>query len=314
MLAVTAIIMCLLFIWADMGQPIRAWHVLPYIGKMNFPSSILAWDIIVLNGYLALNAILVLYALYKLSVGREYKLVLIMPVIILSIPWALSIHTVTAFIYNGLTARPFWNASILAPRFIASAFCAGPAIMIILFQLIRRFSKVEIDNPAIHKISELMAYALFINLFFLGSEIFKEFYSDSIHKASLDYLLFGLHEQKGLLTPLMRLAFLFNTIAFFILLVPKLRKNVLTLNLSCLLIVTGIYLEKGIGLIVPGFVPDTLGEIYPYWPTKQESIITLGIWAIGGLIYTIMVKFAIPIYTGELRVADKLSAPTEITS
>lgn len=304
MIAITAIIMCLLFITVDMGQPLRAWHALPFIGEINFPSSVLAWDIIVLNGYLALNAALVLYALYTLSTGREYRLVLIMPIIILSIPWAVSIHTVTAFIYSGLPSRPFWNASILAPRFLASAFSAGPALIIIVLQLIRKFSKVEIENRAIHKIAELMAYALFINLFFLGSEVFKEFYSNTVHKAPLEYLYFGLHGHKGPLTPLIWLALIFNITAMIILLFPKLRENVVTLNLSCLLIFTGVYIEKGLGLIIPGFIPGALGEIYEYWPTRLEGTVTLGIWAIGALTYTLMVKFAIPIYTGELRVAD----------
>ena len=160
MLAITAIIMCLLFVVSDMGRPERGWHILPVLGTMNFPSSLLAWDVIVLNGYLAINCIAVFYVLYKLSQGKEYKMSFLWPIIILSIPWAISIHTVTAFLYNGLSARPFWNASILAPRFIASALCSGPALMIILFQIVRKVSDMEISNTAIFKIAELIAYAL----------------------------------------------------------------------------------------------------------------------------------------------------------
>ncbi|MDP2277510.1 MAG: NrfD/PsrC family molybdoenzyme membrane anchor subunit, partial [Nitrospirota bacterium] len=186
MIAITAVTMCILFIMVDLGQPLRILNILPKpIGMMNFPASLLAWDVIVLNGYLLINVLLVLYTLYRLSVGKEYKLSLVLPLILLSIPWAISIHTVTAFLYNGLSARPFWNASILAPRFLASAFCSGPALMLIVLQLMRKFSKVEIDNKAIFKISELIAYTMGINLFLLGAEIFKEFYSGGIHKAPL---------------------------------------------------------------------------------------------------------------------------------
>jgi len=138
LLAISAITMCILFIMVDMGRPERVWHILPIVGMMHFPQSLLAWDVVVLNGYLAINAIIAFYVLYRLSIGKEYSMSVIGPLIILSIPWAVSIHTVTAFLYNGLVARPFWNASILAPRFLASAFCSGPALMIILFQIIRR--------------------------------------------------------------------------------------------------------------------------------------------------------------------------------
>jgi molybdopterin-containing oxidoreductase family membrane subunit len=304
LLAVTAITMCILFILVDMGQPMRVWHILPFIGAMHFPASLLAWDVVVLNGYLAINAIIAFYVLYRLSIGKEYSMSVIGPLIILSIPWAVSIHTVTAFLYNGLSARPFWNASILAPRFLASAFCSGPAIMLVLFQIIRKRSEVEIDNRAIFKIAELIAYAMGINLFLLGAEVFKEFYSGSIHSYPITYLYFGLHGKTSLV-PWMWAATLFNITAFFLFLFPKTRENFTTLNLGCLFVIMGVYIEKGMGLVVPGFVPDTLGEIYEYSPTTSEIIVTMGIWAAGALLYTLLLKFAVPIYTGKLRFETK---------
>jgi molybdopterin-containing oxidoreductase family membrane subunit len=300
LLAITAIIMCLLFIVVDMGQPARAWHILPIIGSMNFPSSLLAWDVLVLNGYLAINTFIAFYVLYRLSLGKEYKMSVVGPLIILSIPWAVSIHTVTAFLYNGLSARPFWNASILAPRFLASAFCSGPAIMIVLFQIIRKRSEVEIEDSAIFKIAELIAYAMGLNLFLLGAEIFKEFYSGSIHSYPIKYLYLGLHE-KAALVPWIWMATILNITAFFLFLLPKTRENFTTLNMGCIFIIIGVYIEKGMGLIVPGFVPDTLGEIYEYTPTTPEVLITIGVWATGALLYTLLLKFAIPVYTGKLR-------------
>ncbi|HTP06600.1 MAG TPA: NrfD/PsrC family molybdoenzyme membrane anchor subunit [Nitrospirota bacterium] len=304
LLAITAITMCILFILVDMGQPTRVWHILPFIGAMHFPASLLAWDVVVLNGYLAINAIIAFYVLYRLSIGKEYSMSVIGPLIILSIPWAVSIHTVTAFLYNGLSSRPFWNASILAPRFLASAFCSGPAIMLILFQIIRKLSEVEIDNRAIFKIAELIAYAMGINLFLLGAEAFKEFYSGAVDSYSIQYLYFGLHG-KASLVPWMWSATLFNITAFFLFLFPKSRENFTTLNLGCLLIIMGVYIEKGMGLVVPGFVPDTLGEIYEYSPSTAEILVTMGIWAAGALLYTLLLKFAVPIYTGKLRFETK---------
>lgn len=304
LLAITAITMCLLFVMIDMGQPLRGWHILPIIGAMNFPASLLAWDVIVLNGYLAINIFISFYVLYRLSIGKEYKMSVVGPLIILSIPWAVSIHTVTAFLYNGLSARPFWNASILAPRFLASAFCSGPAIMIILFQIIRKYSEVEIEDRAIFKISELIAYAMGLNLFLLGAEVFKEFYSGSIHSYPIKYLYFGLHE-KSALVPWIWTATILNITAFFLFLLPKTRENFTTLNMACVFVITGVYIEKGLGLVIPGFVPDTLGEIYEYGPTTPEVLITIGVWATGALIYTLLLKFAMPVYTGKLRFETK---------
>ncbi len=306
LLAITAITMCILFILVDMGQPMRVWHILPFIGAMHFPASLLAWDVVVLNGYLAINGIIAFYVLYRLSIGKEYSMSVIGPLIILSIPWAVSIHTVTAFLYNGLSSRPFWNASILAPRFLASAFCSGPAIMLVLFQIIRNRSDVEIDNRAIFKIAELIAYAMGINLFLLGAEAFKEFYSGGVDSYSIQYLYFGLHG-KASLVPWMWSATIMNITAFFLFLFPKTRENFTTLNIGCMLIIMGVYIEKGMGLVVPGFVPDTLGEIYEYSPTSSEILVTMGIWACGALLYTLLLKFAIPIYTGKLRFETKQS-------
>jgi molybdopterin-containing oxidoreductase family membrane subunit len=302
MVAITAVIMCILFVTVDLGQPIRVWHIMPLIGAMNFPGSLLVWDVIVLAGYLVINVVLVGYALYRISTGKEYKLALIWPLILISIPWAISIHTVTAFLYNGLSARPFWNASILAPRFLASAFCSGPAIMLIVFQIVRRFTKIEIEDRAIFKIAELVAYAMGINLFLLGAEVFKEFYSGSIHMAPLKYLYFGLHG-KAQLVPWIWAAFLFDAAAFVLFLIPKTRENFTYLNIGAALIIVGVYIEKGLGLVVPGFVPSTLGEIYQYWPSLSEVVITLGIWAAGALLYTLMAKLAIGVYTGALKFA-----------
>ena len=198
LLAASAIIMALLFVIADMGRPDRFWHLIPLIGILSFPDSLLAWDVVVLNGYLVLNTFVPIYILVKTYFGKEPNRRFVIPLVLLSIPWAVGIHTVTAFLYNGLAARPFWNASILAPRFLASAFCSGPAMAIIIFQILRKTAGMKIKNEALFKISELMAYAMFINLFLLGAELFKEYYSGTIHLAPMEYLYQGLHGHQRL--------------------------------------------------------------------------------------------------------------------
>ncbi|WP_305043123.1 sulfate reduction electron transfer complex DsrMKJOP subunit DsrP [Geoalkalibacter sp.] len=300
LLAVTAVIMAILFVFVDIGRPDRIWHMLPGLGILNFPSSILAWDLMVLNGYLLLNLGITTYIGTCTYLGREPDKRIVIPLILLSIPWAVGIHTVTAYLYNGLPARSFWNASILAPRFLASAFCAGPALMIVIFQILRRVMDFQVRDRAIFKLAEIIAYAMAVNLFLMGAEIFKEYYSHTFHLASLEYLLQGL-DGKTRLVPWTWAAILFNLIGFFLFLLPKTRRNFITLNIGCVLIFVGIWIEKGMGLIVPGFIPDSLGEIYEYMPSYREVLIGLGIWATGGLIYTLAVRTVIALDTGRLR-------------
>jgi len=263
--AASSVIMAILFVMVDLGRLDRFWHMLPFIGKMNFPQSLLAWDVLALNGYFFLNILIPVYLLVRYYYRKEPNWKFILPFILVSIPWAVAIHTVTAFLYNGLPARPFWNASILAPRFLASAFCSGPAIIIIIFQIIRKVSAVKLEDEAIFKIAELIAYAMFLNLFLLGSELYKEYYSHSVHMAAFEYLFEGLHGH-NLLVPWIWAAMAMNVVAFFIFLVPSTRKRLATLNLGCLFIIVGVWIEKGPGFVIPGFVPDPLGEIHEYLP------------------------------------------------
>jgi molybdopterin-containing oxidoreductase family membrane subunit len=303
LLAVSAIVMCLLFVTADIGRPDRFWHLIPFVGSLNFPRSLLAWDVLVLNIYLILNLVIAVYYLYNLYYKREPNKKFTTPLLLFSIPAAISIHTVTAFLYNGLGARPFWNASILAPRFLASAFCSGPAFMILVFLLIRKYTRFQIKDEAVQKVAELIAYAMFINLFLLGAEIFKEYYTGSVHLAPLQYLLQGLHGHSALV-PWIWTAMIFNFTAFLIFLIPETRRNNTTLVIGCVLVFVGVYVEKGMGLVIPGFVPDVLHEIYEYVPSGAEMLLALGIWATGLFVFTMLLRVAIPILNGDFHVAD----------
>jgi len=308
LLAISALIMCLLFILVDMGHPERFLHIMPILGTPNWPRSMLTWDALVLNSYLAVNAVLVVYLLYKTYRGEHYDKRIFVPLVLLSIPVSISTHTVTAFLYNGMAARPYWNASILAPRFIASAFCSGPAVMIILFQVMRRTNKLPIKDEAIFKIAELMSYAMFLNLFMLGAELFKEYYSATEHLLYTQYMWTGIGEHRTLV-PYAWLSLACSVAAFVLFLVPKTRTNYVTLNIGCLLIWAGVYIEKGMGLIIPGFTPDTMGEIYEYSPSLTEWSVAAGIFGIGFLVFTILVKIAVPILVGEFRAEPSSAHP-----
>ena len=255
-----------------------------------------------LNGYLVLNLIIVTSLLVNLYRGREPNKKIFYPLVLLSIPAAIGIHTVTAFLYNGFPARPFWNAAILAPRFLASAFCSGPALLLILMQILRRFTRFEIQDSAIWKVAELMAYAMFLNLFLLGAEVFKEFYSATEHVIHMQYMFTGV-DGHTTIVPWMWLSVFASVTAFLLFLIPRTRRHPVTLNIGCVLIFIGVYLEKGMGLVIPGMTPDTLGEIYEYFPTRNELLVSLGIFAVGSLAFTLLVKVATPIMLGHTAVS-----------
>ena len=312
LLAISAITMCGLFVLVDVGRPDRVWHLMPVIG-LNFPSSILAWDVVVLNLYGVLNFVIVTHILYRAFHGRHYAKALVVPLVLFSIPAAIGIHTVTAFLFNGLAARPYWNASILAPQFLASAFCSGPAILLIVLQLLRRFTRFEIQDVAIWKIAELMAYAMFFTLFLHGVEAFKEYYSATQHLMYTRYWFEGLEGHRTLV-PFAWIAVSLNITAFILFIVPVTRRNWVTLNIGCLAIYSGCYIDKGMGLIIPGFTPDTLGEIYEYYPTLSEVRVAAGIFAIGFLVFTLLIKVAIPILLGEFQDVEAKGAHAHAVS
>ena len=297
--AVAVMIMCMLFVTVDLGRPGRFWHMIPVIGRFNFPVSMLSWDVVVLLGYLAINAHVCGYLLYMKYLGREPNKLLYIPFIFLSIFWAISIHTITAFLYVGLAGRPFWNSAILAPRFIASAFTAGPALMIVAFQIIRSTTGCHIGDRVFHLLRQIVTISLLVSLFLLGCELFKEFYSQSLHSASARYLFFGLHGHNALV-PWIWSAIAMELTAITILLSRLSRKpgSFGWMNLACILATVGIWIEKGPGLIIPGFLPTPLGEIVEYVPTHNETMVCVGIWAIGILIFSWMLHLAIPITSG----------------
>ena len=455
LLAVAAIIMCLMFVTVDLGRPDRFWHLIPGIGQFNFPASMLSWDVLVLNGYLLLNVHICGYLLYCRYQKKRPAKWFYVPFVFIAIVWAISIHTVTAFLYVGLGGRPFWNSAIVGPRFLASAFTAGPALLILAIQIVRRmtatgpaanihphapgrslsggialrrataadlealgrllpefaalspetrreiqpdlmlleaepgaallrqggterdaffvlegrvtvqreesgrhritrsvgpgeqFGEVSalsgtprmatalaeqdarvlripypallklMKNPALSKIiharmserlmitdralmtlRSIVQVSMIINVFLLANEVFKEFYSGNLHVISSKYLFMGLHGHHALV-PWIWTAITLNLIALILLLLPASR-SLKWLNLTCVLCIIGIWIEKGMGLVIPGFIPTPLGAVVEYSPTLNETLVCLGIWAFGLLCYTLLLRMAVPILQGRL--------------
>ncbi len=284
-LAIASVIMCMLFIFVDLGQSARVLNVMLHPS----PRSMLFWDMIVLTGYLLINIVIAGVTLSaEISGAKPPRW--IKPIILFSIPLAVSIHTVTAFLYSGLAARPFWMTAILAPRFLASAFASGPALLILLCLVLKRVAKYDVGDKAIGKLATIACYAMCINIFFVAVESFTVIYSDiPEHVHHFKYLFFGIGEGSAL-APWMQASTVIGFTSLLLLLNPRLRSNHVVLTISCLGVITALWIEKGLGMVIAGFVPNVNGEVIEYWPTLPELLITLGIYAVGALVLTLGYK------------------------
>ncbi|MBF0194702.1 MAG: polysulfide reductase NrfD [Magnetococcales bacterium] len=299
-LAVAAVTVAILFVTVDLGQPLRFWHAMPFFGKLNFPTSILAWDMLVLSLYLLVNLILLWFILYNKFCNDSPVVKRYFPLVVVAIILGISIHTVTAFMLSGNPSRPFWHTAVLAPRFIASAFAAGAALMIILFQILHLTSKFRLSKGLIREIAIIMAFSQFFSLFLLGAELYNAFYHNTAHEISAHLLYTGKIAHDNL-TISIYMAITAGLIACIMLFVRRVRENVALLNIASILIFFAIWLEKGLGLIIPGFVPSPLGEIAQYTPSAIEIKVTLGIWAVGAIIFTLLARITIAIEFDGLR-------------
>jgi Ni/Fe-hydrogenase subunit HybB-like protein len=300
LLAIAAIVVCLGFIVADMGRPERMWHVIPGIGRFHWPVSMLTWDVLVLNGYLLLNLHIAGYLLYMRYLDRAPRRRWYVPFVLVSVVWAISIHTVTAFLYQGLGGRPFWNSALLAPRFLATAFISGPAFVIVLLEVVRWRGRLTFSDAAAQLLARVMRITVLINLFMLGSELFTALYTGGAHASAVTYLFFGSHG-KHALVPYIWTAVGLNVSSAIILGMPRSRTDKRWLLAACGCAFFGVYLEKGMGLIVPGFIPSTLHEIVEYTPTITEWKVSAGIWALGLLVLTVALNVGLAVWSGRVR-------------
>jgi len=292
--AIGALVMCLMFVFVDLGGPLQAWHMIPVIGLFNWPTSLLTWDVLVLNGYLVLNLMVPAYILYCHYHNREPNAKIYLPFVFLSIFWAFGIHLVTAFLYQGLPARPFWNNPLMGPRFLASAFAAGPALIIVVLIIIQSTTSFKIEDRIFNKIRRISVVSAIINLIMLFSEVFKEFYLPTHHSLPAMYLYFGLDGHNALV-PWIWSAIAMNVVGTLTMAFNPGKNNPKFLVPACIFLFLGIWIEKGIGLIVPGLVPSPMGEVVDYAPSWVEICVTLGILALGIFVVTMLLKPALKI-------------------
>lgn len=286
--AIPAVIVCMLFIFVDMGQPLRVLNVMlyPTLNSMMF------WDMMSLGGYLGLNLLI-----GWTTLGAERKGIAppkwIKPFIIISIPWAVSIHTVTAFLYSGLAARPFWMTAVLAPRFLASAFSAGPALLILFCLILRKVTRFDAGKEAIGKLATIVTYAMCVNVFLVLMEVFTAVYSGiPEHIDHFKFMFCGIDGNTSMVGWMWASSIL-GIISLFLLLIPKLRSNTKVLAVACVLVFSSLWIDKGMALIVAGFTPSVFGTVTKYIPTATELGIVAGVYALGLFILTLLYKIAL---------------------
>ena len=290
-LAIPAVLLCPIFVLVDLGQPSRVFNLFlhPTLNSMLF------WDTLALLGYLVLNVIIGWKSLQAQNCNIPPP-TWIRLLVYLSIPWAFSIHTVTAFLYSGLAARPFWLTAVLAPRFLASAFASGPALLIILCLIVRRCSSFDPGEVAIRALARIVTYAMLLNVFLFGAEIFTALYSGvEDHIVHLEYLFVGIDGKQGAVVPFMRLSVLMALVSLMILLVPKTRYQHQSLFFACVLVFVSIWIDKGAGMLTGGFIPSPMGTVPTYFPSQVELLMGIGLYAFGALVLTLLYKVAVSV-------------------
>jgi CRP-like cAMP-binding protein len=165
----------------------------------------------------------------------------------------------------------------------------------------RMTERLMITDRSLMTLRSIVQVSMIINVFLLLNEIFKEFYTGNLHVAASQYLFLGLHGHNALV-PWIWTAIGCNLVAMVLLVLP-ISRGLRWLDVACVLAIVGIWIEKGMGLVIPGFIPTPLGEIVEYTPTLNESLICFGIWALGLMAFTVMLRMAVPILQGRLTAA-----------
>jgi Ni/Fe-hydrogenase subunit HybB-like protein len=290
-LAVASVVMCGLFVMVDLGNLPRMINIMIYPN----PTSILFWDMIVLNVYMLLNIIIGWNVLSAERKGIPYQK-WVKVLIYISIPWAFSIHTVTAFLYAGIPGRHYWLTAIMAARFLSSAFASGPALLILLCLIVRKVSKFDPGKEQIRTLGGIVTYAFILNMFFLLLEVFTAFYSQIPgHMHSFIYLFSGLEGHGSVLAPWMWASVAFAVVALVLLIVPATRRREDILAVGCAAVIASTWIDKGFGLVIGGFIPNPFERVFEYWPTAPEVLISVGVWATGFFILSVLYKIVVSV-------------------
>lgn len=287
-LAIPAVIAAMLFVVVDVGSPMKLFNVYLYFT----PHSMLCWDATVLPCYLLLNLIVGYSVLQAENKGVKYGKI-VKTLAIISIPFAFSIHIVTAWLYSGLPSRHYFLTAMLPAKFLASAFATGPSLIILICFLLNKLTGFDAGKKAINMLATTIAYAYTATIFMIVCEFFTAFYSNvPSHMTALQYLFHGLHGHAQFV-PLMML-FVVLAIVSLVLLIPRqTRTNYKVLGIACACVFLSMYIEKGLTFVIGGLSESPFGEIVPYHVTAIEVMVIIGVLAIAMLIASILFKLVV---------------------
>ena len=179
---------------------------------------------------------------------------------------------------------------MLPAKFLASAFATGPALIILICFLLKKLTGFDAGEKAIKMLSTTAIYAYIATMIMMAGEFFTAYYSGvPAHKIALTYLFFGYHGHNEFV-PLMML-FVVCVIVTLVLLIPtKFRYNKATMIVGCICLFLSMYIEKGLTVVIGGLSENPFGEIVDYIPGKIELAVIVGVFAIGILILSILLK------------------------
>jgi Ni/Fe-hydrogenase subunit HybB-like protein len=326
-----------LVIVSDMGRPDR----LPYVFMFGRVQSPIFWDVTVVTTYFVLSLLLYYLTLIPdLAIGRtrlegrpkfivkayeilsvrfnhdplQYKVLFkaIRIVLILIIPMAFAIHTVTSWLF-AVTPRAGWDSTIFGPYFLSGAFVAGTAAVIIAMYFFRKNYRLAdyLTDDHFDKIGKLLFLVSLLYLYFNINEYLVPAYKlkkfDAIHIRELfsgHYaVLFYLTQIGGLLLPLV------------LLLIKPLRRP-LPLAAIASVMLAGAWLKRYL-IVVPvqahpflpvQFVPE---KFMVYTPTITETAITIGSLLLVLIIVTLLSKFFPVVPVWEMAAKDNNNRETE---
>jgi molybdopterin-containing oxidoreductase family membrane subunit len=183
---------------------------------------------------------------------------------------------------------------------LASAFVSGPSFILVAMRVLRVTAGYAAPPGAAQTLIRIIRIAMTVNLIMLASELFTLFYTGGSHAVAAEYLFFGLHGYSGLV-PWIWTSIVLNLVGTFLFFLPAALERGAVRMAACLMCIVGIWIEKGMGLIIPGFIPSTLHEIVEYTPSLVEWKVTVGIWAFGLMVLTIMLKLISTVFSGALH-------------
>ncbi len=283
LVALVAIGVAVAFVCVDLGRPERLWHMLPGLGEFNFPASLFTWDVLALGGYGVINAHILAYSWWSWRRGRRPRPRWRAPFVVVAVIWAIGIHTVTAFLYAGLGARPFWHTALLAPRFIASAFVSGPALLVaILVSGDAASGRLPGARTAVGTLVGVMRVTAIVDLFMLASEVFTALLAGGAEADAVRFLVLGVDGQPSL-APWFWGALIVHVAGVGLLFMRPQVGAKGRLRAACAALFAAIWFEKGLGLLLPGFLPAPMDAVAAYRPSLIEWAVTAGIWAAGAL-------------------------------